>query len=315
MATHRLAKGVRFASVAIFVPATAAMLLDWEPFDSWYYCFAWWPYIFFLESHLHLKGSASRLYDDSWGFLRLLPLSVVFWLVFEAYNFRLHNWRYLLLPDCTAMRWSGYAVSFATVLPGLSVTRRFLEFLGLFSGLGNRGPTHPERLLRPSLYAGLFCLAAPLIWPKYAFPLVWLGFFLALEPFNYRYGAWSLFKPRPGGPLRDVLVILTAGLVCGLFWELWNFRASSKWVYTVPFFDQFKVFEMPILGFLGFPPFALECVAMVSAFQAAKDLLAQRAPSPVYRAVKAAAVLAALLFAAMVFAGIDHFTVETYAAA
>jgi len=30
----------------------------------------------------------------------------------------------------------------------------------------------------------------------------------------------------------------------------------------VPYLGDVKVFEMPVLGYLGFPPFALECYAM-----------------------------------------------------
>jgi hypothetical protein len=30
----------------------------------------------------------------------------------------------------------------------------------------------------------------------------------------------------------------------------------------VPYFGNVKIFEMPVLGFLGFPPFAIECWAI-----------------------------------------------------
>jgi hypothetical protein len=53
-----------------------------------------------------------------------------------------------------------------------------------------------------------------------------------------------------------------AGMICGLLWEFWNFWTKSKWIYTVPFVGDIKLFEMPILGFLGFAPFALECYVM-----------------------------------------------------
>jgi len=45
-------------------------------------------------------------------------------------------------------------------------------------------------------------------------------------------------------------------------WEFWNYWALTKWTYTVPFFGNVKIFEMPVLGFLGFPPFAVECWVM-----------------------------------------------------
>ena len=56
--------------------------------------------------------------------------------------------------------------------------------------------------------------------------------------------------------------LLAAGLICGFLWEFWNYWALTKWTYTVPYFGDIKLFEMPVLGYLGFPPFAIECWAM-----------------------------------------------------
>ena len=57
-------------------------------------------------------------------------------------------------------------------------------------------------------------------------------------------------------------IMFLAGLVCGLLWEFWNFWATSKWHYNVPYLGHVKIFEMPILGFLGFMPFAVESYAI-----------------------------------------------------
>ena len=47
-------------------------------------------------------------------------------------------------------------------------------------------------------------------------------------------------------------------LVCGFLWEMWNQWSYPKWVYHVPGVGFAKVFEMPILGYLGYLPFSLE---------------------------------------------------------
>src|SRR6266566_768525 len=52
------------------------------------------------------------------------------------------------------------------------------------------------------------------------------------------------------------------GFVCGWLWEFWNYWAAAKWHYIFPMFQQWKIFEMPIPGYLEFLPFALECFAM-----------------------------------------------------
>ena len=58
-----------------------------------------------------------------------------------------------------------------------------------------------------------------------------------------------------------MLVLFAAGLICGWFWELWNVFSMPKWVYQVPLVGWPKLFEMPILGYGGYLPFALEVFA------------------------------------------------------
>ena len=57
-----------------------------------------------------------------------------------------------------------------------------------------------------------------------------------------------------------------------MVWELLNFWARCKWIYTVPFFDRLKLFEMPLLGFLGFPPLAVGAFATWSLLQPRRTL-------------------------------------------
>jgi len=91
---------------------------------------------------------------------------------------------------------------------------------------------------------------------------VWLGFFLLLDPLNARAGGESLLGDWRDGRMGRAINLLAAGLVCGLLWEFWNYWAGAKWAYNVPILPDVKIFEMPILGFAGFPAFALECFVM-----------------------------------------------------
>ena len=43
---------------------------------------------------------------------------------------------------------------------------------------------------------------------------------------------------------------------------MWNFYSYPKWIYHVPFVGFWHVFEMPILGYTGYLPFALELFAL-----------------------------------------------------
>ncbi len=51
-------------------------------------------------------------------------------------------------------------------------------------------------------------------------------------------------------------------LVCGWFWEMWNYWAFPKWQYFIPYVDFAHIFEMPLLGYGGYLPFGLEVYAV-----------------------------------------------------
>lgn len=308
-------------SLVAFLLGSAGMSLRLEPFYSWYYQFAWWPYVLGLESWLFLRGGYSLLWDAPRRFAALLPLSVVVWCVFEVFNFRLGNWHYVGLPRADALRWLGYALGFATVLPGLFATASMFRFLGLFDAVDPDAPLaaledrlagRGERRLprAPLALAGALMLLLPLAWPGVFFPLVWGGFVLLLEPVLHGTERPSLLRDVERGRPGALYVLLLAGLVCGLLWECWNFWAGSKWYYTVPFVGRPKLFEMPLLGFLGFPPFAVTCRVMTQACQLGWDRLGGLPGGRVWRL--AAAVLA-LGFVLAVFAGLDRFTVTALA--
>lgn len=51
-------------------------------------------------------------------------------------------------------------------------------------------------------------------------------------------------------------------LICAFFWEMWNFYSYPRWVYHVPLVGFLHVFEMPLLGYLGYIPFSRELFAL-----------------------------------------------------
>jgi len=236
-----------------------------EPFTTWFYCFAWWSYILIADNLLlKLRGRSllSTRRREFWG---MLPISVFIWLLFEAYNFVIRNWSYTVAPPQIWLRWPGYVFAFATVLPGIFITSDLVE---LIFGRSSRAPASECEALtsqpptRPSgsfIILGLILTLAPLVWPRYFFPSVWLGPIFLLDPMLEKVGIRSLSLDISSGDRRRPWSLLLGGLLCGVLWEFWNFWAGSEWNYSVPFFEQLKIFEMPVLGFLGFPPFALEC--------------------------------------------------------
>jgi len=278
-----------------------------EPFASWFYVLAWWPYIFIIDTiTFGLKGE-SWLRTRPAEFLLMLPWSVFIWLVFELFNLRLANWHYINVTPELPVRWAGYFLSFATVLPGIFLTADLLGTLGLWRGSRTR-PIPRARAWYPYFYtAGVLSALLPLLWPEYFFPLVWGAFVFLLEPVNHARGADSLMADLERGRPRRIVLLLAAGFVCGGLWEFWNFWAKTKWVYSVPNVPDLKLFEMPLAGFLGFPPFALECFVMYTFIRLCLGRLGRARA-----ALGGAVLIAATCLAA--FSLMDRQTVRSFAA-
>ena len=189
----------------------------------------------------------------------MLLWSVIIWTFFEAVNLVMQNWYYSNVVPITIVRWLGYSFAYATVLPGIFETVELLETMGFFRKSKVKPLSINRRVLTVLFCIGIVFLITPLLFPRYCFPLIWGSLIFLLEPINYLRGGKSLLRKWEEGRAGKLLLLLTAGMICGILWEFWNFWARTKWVYTVPFFDELKVFEMPVLGFLGFPPFAVEC--------------------------------------------------------
>ena len=111
-------------------------------------------------------------------------------------------------------------------------------------------------------------LALPVSTAAYLFGAVWIGFFLMLDPINEKLGLPSIRRQLRLGSRRWTWALLLGGLICGFIWEAWNQQSlaagGAYWVYLIP--DELRPFgltygQMPVLGLLGFPPFALELFA------------------------------------------------------
>ncbi len=260
--------GYGWLGALIVVGAEIGLILR-QPFISrWFTPIVWTGYILFADALAFRLHGRSLIRSEPRQALMLPWISVGCWLIFEVYNMSLRNWYYVGVPENPWLRNLAYLWSFATIFPGILETADVLEGLGLFRRV--RVTPRPMTPLESavSFLLGAAFLTIPPLLPEgarpYLFAFVWLGFILFLEPINQALGAPSCYQEWQEGNPRPALLLLAAGGVCGLLWEFWNYWATAGWRYTIPWPLDFGVyyFRMPILGMLGFPPFAMECYAM-----------------------------------------------------
>jgi len=255
-----------WVGLALLAIAEWLMFRGVEPVATFFTPVAWTAYALIADAAVFSIRGHSRLRDEPAQFARLALLSIPLWLIFEAYNLRLANWTYvggmrLALP----LRWFGYGWAYATIWPAIFLSADLIESFGWWDA-----PARPMVFSRAAqnalITSGAIFLIVPVILPRplgsFFFGAVWLGFVLLLDPLNHRLGLPCFEADFAAGRRGRFFSFLMSGWVCGWLWEFWNFLAASKWNYTFPMMQRVRIFEMPVLGYLGFLPFALECFVM-----------------------------------------------------
>ena len=242
-------------------------MINWGldgPRSHWGFFPLWLGFCLTVDA-LVLYRSGTSLLTRSWRkYIGLFLISAPAWWLFEALNARLQNWRYLgveSFSDFQFFAWS--TLSFTTVIPAVFGAAELASSFAFVKRLG-RGP-----IIRPDgraplafFIVGWIMLALMLAWPRLFFPFVWMSVYFILEPMNVRLGHRSLADGTKQGDWRPVIALWVGVLITAFFWEMWNFYSFPKWVYSIPWGGGLKIFEMPLLGYGGYLPFALELYAL-----------------------------------------------------
>ena len=252
-------------ALALCLAAWACSWLRIEPLYRYSFFPLWFGYILFIDALVVWRHGKSLLTRARWHYPLLFLTSSLFWWAFETLNIPVQNWHYILDQPYSPLAYFLIAsLNFSTVLPAVMETA---ELLSTFRPLHPRlpasipGPQLPIWGLVLVELLGILCLILPWLYPRYFFGLIWLCLVLILDPINNLCRRKSALAHIAVGDWR-FFVLPLAGLCCGLLWEMWNFYALPKWYYTIPYVGFWKIFEMPLLGYIGYLPFALELFAM-----------------------------------------------------
>jgi len=261
-----------YVGIAVMLGAEAALLAGQPLVSRWFTPIVWTGYVLFVDALAARVTGWSYLTTHRADGVLLALTSVACWWLFEWYNApRFWRggaeavglwWQYHGMEPNLWLRRVGYDWAFATIFPALLLTAAVLRgsvVRGVGLGAWRFSPRPPRWL---SILGAVMVSVPLVIVSEWLVPLVWMGWALLLEPLNARAGRPSWLADLARGDASRLLALLIAGAICGVLWEFWNYWATTRWTYTVPYLGHLKVFEMPVLGYLGFPPFALECYAM-----------------------------------------------------
>ena len=242
---------------------------EWfSPFQIYTFTPIWFGYILVVNGLTMWRSGRCLLLSAPLFYAELFAVSAAFWWFFEYLNRFVQNWYYVGIGDLSPFEYFVYAtLSFSTVLPAVFGTKELLDtFPRLFAGLDaflRFRPRNPRRLASTVLAVSAAALFLVGIFPDWLYPFLWLaplGVMVSVLTFLGRESALSNVSE---GDWRGVAGFALSALVCGFFWEMWNYHSVAKWIYAVPFVGGVKVFEMPLLGYAGYLPFGLECAVVV----------------------------------------------------
>lgn len=247
--------------------ATLFWILNWTltgPRTHWGFFPLWLGYCLTIDGLVVWRTGTSLLTRSPRRYVGLFLLSAPVWWIFEVLNIRTQNWIYIGAEIFSPLEYAFWTtLSFTTVIPAVFGSA---ELFGSFDFVRRLKPGPvigtDTRTTLGFFVTGWVMLALLWIYPAIFFPFVWLSLYFILEPINVWLGNRSLANWTRVGDWRPVVALWLGVLLTAFFWEMWNYLAYPKWIYQVPWGDWLHIFEMPLLGYGGYLPFALELYAM-----------------------------------------------------
>ena len=248
-------------------------LLAWTRL-SWFSCFQlhtfvplWLSYILVMSALTQRRKGSCLMTRQPFMFLSLFLVSTAFWWFFEYLNRFVQNWYYVEVSKFSPLEYVLFAsFSFSTVLPAVLCTREFLLSFSFFDNAFRSyipiNPKHPKPLAIVSLIVSGIGLACIGLLPNYLFPLLWISPLIIVLSLQTLMNEEHVLSGISQGSWTVIVASAVSALICGFFWEMWNYFSMAKWVYSIPYVQTLHVFEMPLLGYAGYLPFGLECAVI-----------------------------------------------------
>jgi hypothetical protein len=236
----------------------------WEgPRTQWAFFPMWLGYCLTVDGLVFWRKGNSLLTRDWRKYIGLFLISAPVWWAFELLNLRTQNWEYLGIHAFSSLAYAFWTtLSFTTVVPAVFGSAELLASFSFIKRIGKGPILRPDRPTTAAFFvAGWVMLALLLLWPEIFFPFIWMSPFFVIEPVNVWLGNRTLAEWTKFGDWRPVIALWAGVLATAFFWEMWNYFSYPKWIYHVAWGGWLHIFEMPVLGYGGYLPFALELYA------------------------------------------------------
>ena len=199
----------------------------------------WLGYILVVDALVQVRTGTSLWTRSRKNFLLLFLISAPVWWLFELINLRTANWEYVGRELFSTLQFALLCtISFSVVVPAVFETAELIRSFPLDGSVRNGAARPATRAMFAGLFViGLAMLAAVLVCPKNFYPFTWNS--------RVHFRTDQLLDGRPyfleqsrNGDWRKMISLAFGALVCGFFWEMWNYYSFPKWIYHIPGSDS-----------------------------------------------------------------------------
>ncbi len=209
--------------------------------------------------------------------------SISGWLLFEYLNFYVDDsWIY---PKGNIIHQSEFVIY--AVLGSSGLLPPALEtysLLNTFEGFKNRYIAGPKvkissRLSTLFLITALVGMFTAPFFPNQLFAILWYSPLVIIAITLEKRGIWTPFTPLKNGDWSYIVLLSMSYLIVGFLLEGFNYLSATHvngqlgityspdyWVYSIPYVNTWHIFEMPLLGYMGYMPFGVYCAVWWIAF-------------------------------------------------
>lgn len=259
---------------------SVSLFLLWGRFDgmTWYYKYIdiqlWWSFAAMLDGWAYTRNYGDSLMGTRpRELIGIAVASVMGWMIFEYFNFFVNrNWYYPEGSQIPPVEFFCYSMFASTsVFP---ISFEFYSLFNTFPVFKDKYTQGPKIVLPAWVKTSLFIISFSAMFILYFFPnetffLVWFAPLIIFALLLSKFEIWTPFTPLKNGNWSPLLLIALSWVASGFFVECWNYFSGSHtdgvlatnntlyWAYSVPFVNVAHLFEMPILGYMGYLPYGV----------------------------------------------------------